>query len=87
MLPCPFTNTDHSLLSDVKWRDIGRSLHGLLSLYRLARARCEGGDLMRQATCWKICSEATGGERRGWRDSEQRDNEVRLYTVDHARHN
>jgi len=47
MLPCTFTDTDHSLLSQVKWRDIGCSLCGPLSLYRLARVRCEGVDLMR----------------------------------------
>ena len=40
-------DTDHGLLSQVKWRDIGCSLHGKLSFHRLARARCEGGDLMR----------------------------------------
>jgi len=28
--------------SGVKWQDIGRSLHGPSSLYRLARVRCEG---------------------------------------------
>jgi len=81
MLQRTFTDTDHGLLSQVKWRDIGRSLHGPLSFHRLARARCEGGDLMRQTTCWKICSEASGGKRRGWRDSKGRDNEVRLYSV------
>ena len=43
----PHTDTDHGLLSEVKWRDIGHSLHGPLSLYCLARARCEGDDLMR----------------------------------------
>ena len=81
MLQRTFTDTDHGLLSQVKWRDIGRSLHGPLSFHRLARARCEGGDLMRQTTCWKICSEASGGKRQGWRDSKGRDNEVRLYSV------
>ena len=38
MLPRTFTDTDHGLLSGVKWRDIRRSLHGPLSLYPLARA-------------------------------------------------
>ena len=32
MLPRSFTDTDHGLLSGVKWRDIRRSLHGPLSL-------------------------------------------------------
>jgi len=31
----------------IKWRDVGCSLHGSLLFHRLARARCEGGDLMR----------------------------------------
>jgi len=43
----PHTDTGHGLLSQVKWRDIGCSLHGPLSLYHLPRVRCEGGDLMR----------------------------------------
>jgi len=29
-------DTDHGLLSQVKWRDIGCSLHGPLSFHRLA---------------------------------------------------
>ena len=78
MLPLTFTDidTDHGLLS--QWGEMARyrrSLHGPLSLYHSARARCEGGDLMRLTTCWKICSEASGGERR---DSQAQDNEDRL---------
>jgi len=46
MLPHTDIDTD---LSGVKWRDIGRSLHGPspLSLHRLAISRCEGDNLTR----------------------------------------
>jgi len=38
--------------SGVKWQDIGRSLHGPSSLYRLARVRCEGGEVRLYCICF-----------------------------------